>query len=57
MVSCVRVCLCLDRGLTYYKAYLMSPWEVIEPGEHQYPFALKASENYVQKITASHVMQ
>ncbi|KAL9552848.1 hypothetical protein MBANPS3_003573 [Mucor bainieri] len=22
-------------------AYLMSPWEVIEPGEHQYPFALK----------------
>ncbi|KAI8639013.1 hypothetical protein BD408DRAFT_350762 [Parasitella parasitica] len=22
-------------------AYLMSPWEVIEPGEHEYPFALK----------------
>ncbi|KAI8090678.1 hypothetical protein BDF21DRAFT_411805 [Thamnidium elegans] len=22
-------------------AYLMTPWEVIEPGEHQFPFALK----------------
>ncbi|CEP07804.1 hypothetical protein [Parasitella parasitica] len=22
-------------------AYLMSPWEMIEPGEHEYPFALK----------------
>jgi hypothetical protein len=28
-----------------WTAYLMSPWEVIEPGIHEYPFALKVSSS------------
>lgn len=31
-----------EKKLTeFFVAYLMTPWEVIEPGEHKFPFALK----------------
>lgn len=33
-------------------AYLMSPWEVIEPGEHSYPFALKVTKTKPHGIMA-----
>lgn len=28
----------------YVKAYLLSSWELIEPGDYQYPFALKVNK-------------